>query len=128
MKEFEEVYRETALIPVVIFYSPTRERCIVLQHGQETMSFWNLMAAIDYARGMGWLNEAQAHEAREQANDGIFYYDRRQDMIEDQLHISYNKSRAINAAIHGVDPSSAIDDSPGVVQSVAAALKNIFWR
>lgn len=126
MKDFEEVYRETALIPVVIFYSPTRERCIVLQHGQEIMSFWNLTAAIDYARGMGWLNEAQAHEVREQANDMLFYYDRRQDAIEDELHLSYNKNRAINAALRGDDPVSVIDDSSCVVNAVIHAVKEFF--
>lgn len=125
MSDFEEVYRETALIPVVILYSPTRERCVILQHGMESLAFWNLISAIDYARGKGWLSISQAHDALETANEKIFYYDRRQDLIEDQFHVSYNRSRLINSVLREESP---VTPDESVFVSVLSSMKNIFRR
>lgn len=125
MSDFEEVYRETALIPVVILYSPTMERCIFLKHGQESLGFWNLTAAIDYARGKGWLSISRAHDALETAHERIFCIDRRQDLIEDQLHVSYNRSRLINNVLREEAP---VTPDESVFVSALSSLKNIFRR
>ena len=100
------VYRQLAMIPVEIIYSPERERCIILRRGYETKLFLNLSAAIRYARGMGWLNEDQAHEARETAQKTIFSYDRRQYTFDDKNHLSMNKRRVIKSILCMDDPSA----------------------
>ena len=115
------VYRQLAMIPVEIIYSPERELCIILRREHEIKSFLNLSAAIMYARVMGWLNEDQAHEARETAQKTIFSYDRRQYTIDDKIHLSMNKRRVIKSILCVDDPSAR--DESFIVNSVNQTAK-----
>ena len=115
------VYRQLAVIPVEMFYAPERERCAILQRGEAVVSFEDIESAVRYARGMGWLNEAQAHEARETAQKTIFSYDRRQCTIDDKIHLSKNKRRVIKSILCMDDPSAR--DESFIVNAVNLTAK-----
>ncbi|MBR6208901.1 MAG: hypothetical protein IKQ69_07870 [Oscillospiraceae bacterium] len=105
---FFEIWKQPVdLVPVILFYSPSRETCICLRHGGEDRYFSRLSFALSYAKEQGWLDADDDLKAEAEAE--IRYLDRMEDRRQHEVLNASKLSRTITAMINGQDPD---DDGP----------------
>ena len=109
VNKFVEVYRTASLFkPLIVLYRAYKEGCICLKYGDEERYFLSFADAVCYARERGWISE---NDTLAKAKEGIRYLDRQEDRRMDELHEASMLSKAINAIVHGRDPSDDIGES-----------------